>query len=533
MPTVEFNLADGSPRVSRTASVPTFAACTVILECAITSYENFADLVAITGTLNEYLLLEAAADGSLYITTQDDGAANNTSNLWTDTYTGRFWVALVCNGTTVQTYYQRFGGSFTTSASLTLTGMAFTPDSIIYGAAENFLTDSEGTFNYGAIKEFSAALTSSEIQQEFTQRMAVRTLNLTFANDCHNATGNNAVNINQTGGTNGTLTGTPTTLTTGQPGAPWRRSRPREVLAADAGNSLTLAGVLAGLEAAATVAETIPGTLAGALAGLTAAATVAAGTVCTLAGTLAGLTGAATVTETIPSTCAGALAGLTASVTALESNIPGDFLEASLTMTETIPCTVAGSLAGLVCAATAAESIPSTLAGVLPGLVAALTATHTAGGEVTGTLAATLPGLEVAATMSEAIPGTMAASLPGLEGALAVSETIPCTLAAELPGLTAALTMSHGLEEVTGTLAAALPGLEGAATMSETIPCTLAAELAGLTCAAVVTSASPVSMTIAATLPGLVMSADVSFPVAPEAGGSSRRRSRSRYRPRS
>lgn len=237
MAVVDLNPSNGSPRLARATNVPTLAAFTCVIETSISAYEDWVDLIGLTRTANEYLLLEASAAGALYITTQDDGAANNTTNLWTDTYTGRFRVAVVCNGTSVSTYYQRAGGNFTTSATSTLTGMAYTPDSLMFGASENFLNDSEGQMTYGMIKVWTAALSVAEIQAEFQQRKPVRYANLSFFNPCFA----NGTVQNDESGTGGALTKTGTPTDNGaEPLLPWDLEDDDQAVVVTSGGDQTL-----------------------------------------------------------------------------------------------------------------------------------------------------------------------------------------------------------------------------------------------------------------------------------------------------
>lgn len=281
MSSTEFNVTDASPRLTRATNlISTTTGATMLMKLRISTYEDFVEPFSVNNTAGStYSALEGdtTGTGGTLWHMRNLGPTHNQVNLWTDGYTGSFWVALTWDGSNQNCYYKRDGGSFTTATAIAHTGVA--ANVMGFAGVAAFGTASEGTCQYECMLLYTATLTAREVEDQMSAnvRKPLRWANLTFWNDCldHSTV---HVDLSGTGG-NFTTTGSPTTSTTDSSAA-WDVPLPMLSYAApasgdspaDASSAPTLTGGATGASLAAGAASSAP-TLTGGATGASLAAT--------------------------------------------------------------------------------------------------------------------------------------------------------------------------------------------------------------------------------------------------------------------
>lgn len=156
--------------------------------------------------------------------------------------------------------------------------------------------------------------------------------------------------------------------------------------------------------------------------------------------------------------------------------------------------------------------INTTVTGTAAVTLPALDSTATGDLTVTGTVSATLPACDVTAAGSVAVVGSSAVDLPALDVTADGAVLVDGTLSATLPALDASAT---GAVTVAGTVATQLPQLDTQAAGGVTIIGTAGTALPALAAALQGTVITPITGTVAVTLPALTMaSATLAWPPA-------------------
>lgn len=343
MGTVQFDPADGSVRMHRDTNLPGVQSTTVVIVAKVTSYEDFFALVSLLSGGGNATEIWGDASGDVNAEL-DFGGAIELANGETGWFCAAFVLSANGGVTDMATRYRVFGG--TSAAGGTDTEGVNNFSRIRIGANDTFLTDMEGQFRFAKIAIWNAALTTTQVDAEFSNRALQLSTNCVFYNDC-----TSAANIGVDGSPvadNMTVTGTPTD----NADDPW--TDPGAMVgtsagAATASATLTGAGALAGTSAGtATPSGTLTG--AGAMAGTSAGVATASATAdaagamtatsagtCTVAGTLTG-TGAMVATSAGTSTVSGTLTatGALAGSSSGTSTVTGTLHDAAVTYEYTV-----------------------------------------------------------------------------------------------------------------------------------------------------------------------------------------------------
>lgn len=470
MPSVEFNVTGGSPRIVRASNVPAFSAFTWCGWYKITSYQDWGELFALLGATGaDYCYFEANSAGSLDLVRRNgSGGSFAASNFWSDSYAGWAFLAVTSDGTTLRPYVMREADLGTLTALTTLTTNTYTTTHIGVGAYDlNATPGGDGNFRVAGLKCYDRALTSGELLTEAGSLAPVSTSNLSWANDCQSAS---TVQVDESG-TDGdfTKTGTPTD----------NADEP------DLGSSIVeLAGTTAGtttptgnLQGNAALSATAAGTCAptGSLVGRAALSGTAAGTCAPTASLMA----AANLSGTSAGTCAptadlrgsAALAGATACTASPTGNVQGN---AALSATTAGTGAATGDLQVDVTVAELAGTIAGTssVSGDAVGR-ASLSGATSGAATPTGTLAAyvSLSGSTSGSSSPTArldVATSLSGSSAGSATTAAVLQSL-AELAGQAPGLAAVIGLliggarlgatASGTGSATGNLTASSPVL--------------------------------------------------------------------------
>ena len=218
---VVFALTPGVPATPshfRATNVPSIELFTMCGWFQIDNYENFFQFIAIeNGGAGRVTFVEGDAAGQLKLVRS--GAGTTEVNYWADAYTGWAFVSAVGTVATVAGFYQRLGGAWTASPTITSLAGANT---YLGNVTASFDTDVNGDYKRLAYKIWNISLTEAELKAEVWSVEPVKWSGLTFWDHGLIPAACN-VDRSGTGGTM-TLAGAPGS-SPATPGLPWRALR--------------------------------------------------------------------------------------------------------------------------------------------------------------------------------------------------------------------------------------------------------------------------------------------------------------------
>jgi hypothetical protein len=191
---------------STTALVDLTGTWTLYAKAKVVTYGSWLALFGAIEDTSNFMQFEADGSGDLHIGRQGPGIPYDEISIWSDGFTGWFDFLAIASGGTVQVYYRRDGGSWTTSVTRTMPNIA--EAQIHSGFPDAFPSgDSNGVFRLAKLAVWTTNLAEATGKAEGDARTLGTSGSCIFYNECSGT----APNVDASGaGNNWTLVGSPT-----------------------------------------------------------------------------------------------------------------------------------------------------------------------------------------------------------------------------------------------------------------------------------------------------------------------------------